>query len=89
MNILFSLHRIIFFLDIDQKEESEDKLSTPSVSLTELGPNLDKLWGYSCSITKGRNVSCVAWNRLNPVSVSFSINYNHAKNSQSINRSTY
>lgn len=55
--------------DIDAKVEKDpEKLPSPVVSLTELGPNLDKLWTYSCSITKGRNVSCMAWNPQNPVS---------------------
>lgn len=55
--------------DIDEKVEKDpDKLPSPVISLTELGPNLDKLWTYSCSMTKGRNVSCMAWNPQNPVS---------------------
>lgn len=59
--------------DIDAKVEKDaDKLASPAViSLTELGPNLDKLWTYSCSITKGRNVSCMAWNPSNPVCIVF------------------
>ncbi|CAB3991989.1 Hypothetical predicted protein, partial [Paramuricea clavata] len=53
--------------DIDEKVEKDpDKLPSPVISLTELGPNLDKLWTYSCSMTKGRNVSCMAWNPQNP-----------------------
>ncbi|XP_061431660.1 LOW QUALITY PROTEIN: dynein axonemal intermediate chain 4 [Lethenteron reissneri] len=30
------------------------------------GPFLQRLWAFSCGLTKGRNVSCLAWNRLNP-----------------------
>ncbi|XP_028413051.1 WD repeat-containing protein 78-like isoform X2 [Dendronephthya gigantea] len=53
--------------DVDVKVEKDpEKLPSPVVSVTELGPNLDKLWTYSCSITKGRNVSCMAWNPQNP-----------------------
>lgn len=31
------------------------------------GPTLEKLWTYSSPLTKDRNVSCIAWNKKNPV----------------------
>ena len=34
--------------------------------MTDMGPNLDRLWAYVCPMTKGRNVSCIAWNKMNP-----------------------
>ena len=34
----------------------------------DFGPNLERLWEYKCPLTKGRNVSCIAWNKENPVS---------------------
>ena len=30
-------------------------------------PHLDKLWTYSCSLTKRRKVTCMAWNNSNQV----------------------
>ena len=33
-----------------------------------MGPNLDRLWAYQCLMTKTRNVSCMAWNKVNLVS---------------------
>ncbi|GFN91326.1 cytoplasmic dynein 1 intermediate chain [Plakobranchus ocellatus] len=30
-----------------------------------MGPNLDRLWSYSCNLTRGKNVSCIAWNKSN------------------------
>ncbi|XP_041475347.1 dynein intermediate chain 4, axonemal-like [Lytechinus variegatus] len=68
-------------VDRVEPEETESQASLPTagtapsapptstanqVALTQLGPNLDRLWAYSCSLTKGRNVSCMAWNKGNP-----------------------
>lgn len=58
---------IFFIQDIDD-EKKEDIPTSSSISLAQLGPNLNKLWSYTCALTKGRNVSCLAWNKRNPVS---------------------
>ncbi|KAI8774111.1 WD repeat-containing protein 78, partial [Biomphalaria glabrata] len=43
-----------------------DKLkATATVSVLDMGPNLDRLWSYTCHLTKDKNVSCMAWNRVN------------------------
>ena len=55
-------------LDIDVEKSDGEEASSAAVTLAQLGPNLHKLWSYSCNLTKGRNVSCLAWNKLNPVS---------------------
>lgn len=34
--------------------------------IADMGPNLDRLWSYYCPLTKGRNVSCLTWNKSNP-----------------------
>ncbi|XP_067677855.1 dynein axonemal intermediate chain 4-like isoform X2 [Haliotis asinina] len=47
--------------DIDREVSSMTQ-----TSVADMGPNLDRLWSYSCPLTKGRNVSCMTWNRLNP-----------------------
>ncbi|PIK46217.1 putative WD repeat-containing protein 78 [Apostichopus japonicus] len=53
--------------DIDAvKEETPEEQKNAPVDIAQLGPNLDRLWAYSCLLTKGRNVSCMAWNQLNP-----------------------
>ncbi|KAK3755597.1 hypothetical protein QZH41_017593, partial [Actinostola sp. cb2023] len=49
-------------MDIDAEKEEEE---STHVTLAQLGPRLNKLWSYSCNLTKGRNVSCIAWNKLN------------------------
>lgn len=52
--------------DIDAEKPEGEEASSAAVTLAQLGPNLHKLWSYSCNLTKGRNVSCLAWNKLNP-----------------------
>lgn len=52
--------------DIDAEKSEGEEASSAAVTLAQLGPNLHKLWSYSCNLTKGRNVSCLAWNKLNP-----------------------
>lgn len=42
---------------------------TQSLESAQLGPYLDRLWDYKCPLTKGRNVSCMVWNKQNPVSI--------------------
>ncbi|XP_065069887.1 dynein axonemal intermediate chain 4-like isoform X2 [Rhopilema esculentum] len=43
------------------KEPSEEKEAIE----TKIGPNLTRLWAYSCNITKGKKVNCMAWNKAN------------------------
>ncbi|XP_033111453.1 WD repeat-containing protein 78-like [Anneissia japonica] len=47
------------------REPSAEEGSANNMHLTQLGPNLDRLWAFSCNLTKGRNVSCVSWNKVN------------------------
>ena len=58
----------LFWSDIDAEKSEGEEVTSAAVTLAQLGPNLHKLWSYSCNLTKGRNVSCLAWNKLNPVS---------------------
>lgn len=59
-----------------EEEEVEDVLSVRSSLLLELGegqkdmppPFMEALWSFGCDLTRGNNVSCMAWNKLNPVS---------------------
>ncbi|XP_062974147.1 dynein axonemal intermediate chain 4 [Elgaria multicarinata webbii] len=57
-----------------QEEEAEAAVSVRSSLLLELGegqkeitpPYLEALWSYGCDLTRGNNVSCMAWNKRNP-----------------------
>lgn len=59
----------------EKEEEEEDMSSVKSSLLLEFGerqeelppPFMEALWSYGCNLTKGNNVSCMAWNKLNPV----------------------
>jgi hypothetical protein len=52
------------FLELDK-----DSSATQQLSVADMGPNFDRLWSYQCPLTKGRNVSSLTWNKLNPVSI--------------------
>ncbi|XP_005105983.1 WD repeat-containing protein 78 isoform X2 [Aplysia californica] len=43
---------------------AEEK-SASTVSVQDMGPNLDRLWSYNCNLTRNKNVSCIAWNKSN------------------------
>ncbi|EDV22267.1 uncharacterized protein TRIADDRAFT_29402, partial [Trichoplax adhaerens] len=41
----------------------------PRIADNDVGkilPNLERLWDYKCSITRGRNISAMTWNKSNP-----------------------
>nr|XP_060629680.1 dynein axonemal intermediate chain 4 [Anolis sagrei ordinatus] len=58
----------------EEEEEAEEPLSVRSSLLLELGegrkeilpPFMEALWTYGCDFTRGNNVSCMTWNKLNP-----------------------
>ena len=70
------IDKIVLVSDEDLLEKEKEakkrrKTTTSSVAMMmphEVGPSVDRLWTYQCPITKGRNVSCMTWNRSNPVS---------------------
>nr|KAG5695976.1 hypothetical protein BaRGS_023355 [Batillaria attramentaria] len=49
--------------DVDREVPNTSQIA---LSVPDLGPNLDRLWSYVCPLTKGRNVSCLTWNKSNP-----------------------
>ncbi|ELU18109.1 hypothetical protein CAPTEDRAFT_219442 [Capitella teleta] len=54
-------------VDVILKEPEGPKPPVPKRGIIEnLGPSLDRLWSYSCPLTKGHNISCIAWNKVNP-----------------------
>lgn len=62
--------QIVDDIDVQPEEEEKPKTKTTATTATiaaaDLGPNLDRLWAYQCPLSKGRNVSCLAWNKMNP-----------------------
>jgi len=48
--------------DTNSKDENKTELV-----VTDVSPSLSYLWSYTCSITRGRNVSSIGWNATNPV----------------------
>lgn len=59
--------------------DPERELKVEAVSITDGGegasqtPTLERLWSFSCELTAGRNVSCMAWNKKNLVHLCFFI----------------
>ncbi|XP_063156214.1 dynein axonemal intermediate chain 4 [Candoia aspera] len=58
----------------EEEQEAEEEPSVKSSLLLDFGegqeemppPFMEALWSYGCNLTKGNNVSCMAWNKLNP-----------------------
>uniref|UniRef100_H2YQ56 Dynein axonemal intermediate chain 4 n=1 Tax=Ciona savignyi TaxID=51511 RepID=H2YQ56_CIOSA len=54
---------------IDPDKEADDPEGAPGGGspdiMTSIGPTLDRLWSYSSTMTKGRNVSSMVWNKIN------------------------
>lgn len=48
-----------------KKEEEEIEIDAEQ---SIIPANLERLWSFSCDLTKGLNVSSLAWNKTNPVS---------------------
>lgn len=51
--------------DIDSIKPVDDEEEEAKLAVANMGPNLDRLWSYSCPLTKGKNVSCMSWNKVN------------------------
>ncbi|XP_004699674.1 dynein axonemal intermediate chain 4 [Echinops telfairi] len=47
------------------KKEEEDEIEVDAQEST-IPANLERLWSFSCDLTKGLNVSSLAWNKANP-----------------------
>lgn len=63
------------FLVGEKLEEVEEEVKKEEEGEIEIGSeqstipaNLERLWSFSCDLTKGLNVSSLAWNKKNPVS---------------------
>ncbi|XP_008070391.1 WD repeat-containing protein 78 isoform X2 [Carlito syrichta] len=61
------------FLEGEKHEEAEDEVRKEEEEETEIHAeqstipaNLERLWSFSCDLTKGLNVSSLAWNKTNP-----------------------
>ncbi|XP_041912029.1 dynein intermediate chain 4, axonemal [Alosa sapidissima] len=66
--VLAAYRQITVFQDPDCKLQ----VAVDSVSITDgeegrpQTPAMERLWSFSCVLTAGRNVSCMAWNKKNP-----------------------
>ncbi|XP_062049370.1 dynein axonemal intermediate chain 4 [Lepus europaeus] len=49
----------------DVKKEEEEEIEISAAQST-IPANLERLWSFSCDLTKGLNVSSLAWNKTNP-----------------------
>ncbi|XP_036880162.2 dynein axonemal intermediate chain 4 isoform X2 [Manis javanica] len=47
------------------KKEEEEKIEV-SAEQSTIPANLERLWSFSCDLTKGLNVSSLTWNKTNP-----------------------
>lgn len=48
-----------------KKEEEDEEIEIDEEQAT-IPANLERLWSFSCDLTKGLNVSSLAWNKANP-----------------------
>uniref|UniRef100_H3AVV7 Dynein axonemal intermediate chain 4 n=1 Tax=Latimeria chalumnae TaxID=7897 RepID=H3AVV7_LATCH len=49
----------------DYKPEVSENEEFKAVSVKTKTPSLDRLWSFTCELTKGHNVSSMAWNKKN------------------------
>ncbi|XP_032725937.1 WD repeat-containing protein 78 isoform X4 [Lontra canadensis] len=49
--------------EVKKEEEEEIEINTEQSTIPA---NLERLWSFSCDLTKGLNVSSLAWNKTNP-----------------------
>ncbi|XP_048076671.1 dynein axonemal intermediate chain 4 isoform X4 [Ursus arctos] len=49
--------------EVKKEEEEEIEIGTEESTIPA---NLERLWSFSCDLTKGLNVSSLAWNKTNP-----------------------
>ncbi|XP_043555331.1 dynein axonemal intermediate chain 4 isoform X4 [Chiloscyllium plagiosum] len=52
-------------LDPDGTTNGEDEVVDSIMLLDLMSPRLQPLWSFTCYLTKGRNVSCMVWNKHN------------------------
>ncbi|EPQ08863.1 WD repeat-containing protein 78 [Myotis brandtii] len=51
--------------EVEEKKEEEEEIEIGEEQST-IPANLERLWSFSCDLTKGLNVSSLAWNKTNP-----------------------
>ncbi|XP_041063565.1 dynein intermediate chain 4, axonemal isoform X4 [Carcharodon carcharias] len=51
--------------DPDGPSNAEEEVVDSIMLLDIMSPRLQPLWSFTCSLTKGRNVSCMVWNKHN------------------------
>ncbi|XP_077424536.1 dynein axonemal intermediate chain 4 [Vanacampus margaritifer] len=50
----------------EEKEEEEEEEEEEEKEEDAVKPSLELLWIFSCELTKGWNITCMAWNKKNP-----------------------
>ncbi len=58
---------LLCWTDPDCVQTQIEEESWTEKSKSSLSPFLEQLWVFKCELTKGRNVSCMTWNKKNPV----------------------
>ncbi|XP_036613654.1 dynein intermediate chain 4, axonemal [Trichosurus vulpecula] len=62
-----SYHQVQKVKRTEEGEDAEVTEGQPVGAVEEaIPPNLERLWSFSCDLTKGHNVSSMAWNKANP-----------------------
>lgn len=52
----------------DEEETEVDLELEIATEQSTIPANLERLWSFTCDLTKGLNVSSLSWNKANPVS---------------------
>lgn len=63
---LAAYRQLPILTDPDFKPESSEEGVKNAVEVKSMAPSLDRLWSFTCELTKGHNVSSTAWNKKNP-----------------------
>ncbi|XP_055497906.1 dynein axonemal intermediate chain 4 [Leucoraja erinacea] len=62
---LAAYRQLPILADPDGGLNAEEELVESMLILEVMGPKLLPLWTFTCSLTKGHNVSCMVWNKHN------------------------
>ncbi|XP_043941522.1 dynein axonemal intermediate chain 4 [Protopterus annectens] len=62
---LAAYRQLPILTDPDFKPEPLEEGQVNAVEVKSMAPSLDRLWSFTCELTKGHNVSSTAWNKKN------------------------
>ncbi|XP_037682886.1 dynein intermediate chain 4, axonemal isoform X1 [Choloepus didactylus] len=52
--------------EVEEEKKEEDEEIEIGVEQSTIPANLERLWSFTCDLTKGLNVSSLTWNKTNP-----------------------